>query len=78
VKAGEQSIGGRAEKRCARPYVPRRPEEGVLHQVLREHLESFLAEARARDGEGLPAFVERELREFLSCGVLARGFAVTE
>jgi hypothetical protein len=23
----------------------------------------------------LPAFVERELREFLSCGVLARGFA---
>jgi hypothetical protein len=44
--------------------------------VLREHLERFLEEARARSaGEGLPAFVERELREFLSCGVLARGFA---
>jgi len=44
--------------------------------VLREHLECFLQEGRARGGgEGLPAFVERELREFLTCGVLARGFA---
>jgi len=43
--------------------------------VMREHLETFLAETRARDGGGLPAFVERELREFLSCGVLANGFA---
>ncbi len=56
--------------------MPRRPEHGVLHRTLREHLETFLAEARARsDGDGLPRFVERELREFLSCGVLARGFA---
>jgi Putative transposase/Transposase zinc-binding domain len=48
----------------------------VLHQVVREHLETFLAEARLRGtGEGLPRFVERELREFLTCGVLAEGFA---
>ncbi|MGH7822585.1 MAG: transposase zinc-binding domain-containing protein, partial [Candidatus Binatia bacterium] len=48
----------------------------MLHHVLREHLETFLEEARARgSGEGLPVFVERELREFLSCGVMARGFA---
>ena len=54
----------------------RRPEDGVLHRVLREHLETFLEEVRARDGGGsLPEFIERELREFLSCGVLARGFA---
>jgi len=47
-----------------------------LHQVVRAHLETFLAEARLRGGgEGLPRFVERELREFLTCGVLARGFA---
>jgi hypothetical protein len=47
--------------------------------VLREHLEAFFEEARARDaGEGLPVFVERELRDFLSCGVMSRGFAVTE
>jgi hypothetical protein len=41
-----------------------------------EHLETFLFEARQRGGgEGLPRFVERELREFLTCGVMARGFA---
>jgi Transposase zinc-binding domain len=48
----------------------------VLHRVLREHLETFLAQAKARnDGDGLPMFIEREFREFLSCGVLASGFA---
>src|SRR5262249_20882732 len=57
-------------------YVRRQPEDTVLHQVVREHLETFLAEARLRGGgEGLPRFVERELREFLTCGVLAKGFA---
>jgi hypothetical protein len=29
-------------------------------------------------GTGIPWFVERELRDYLSCGVLARGFAVTD
>jgi hypothetical protein len=44
--------------------------------VVREHLETFLAEARLRGGgEGLPGFVERELREFLTCGLLTEGFA---
>ena len=39
-------------------------------------LEAFrAAAARARDGRGLPRFVEQEFREFLGCGVLARGFA---
>ncbi len=58
------------------PYTPRRPEDGVLHRVVREHLETFLAEARERNGgDGLPHFVERELRDFLACGQLGRGFA---
>ena len=57
-------------------YVRRQPEGTVLHRVVREHLETFLAEARLRGGgEGLPRFVERELREFLTCGVMAHGFA---
>lgn len=57
-------------------YIRRQPEHTVLHRVIREHLETFLAEARLRGGgEGLPRFVERELREFLTCGVLAEGFA---
>jgi hypothetical protein len=57
-------------------YVRRQPEQGVLHGIVREHLETFLAEARQRGGgDGLPRFVERELRELLTCGVMARGFA---
>jgi len=50
----------------------------VLYDVVREHLATFLerAEQRALDGgRALPAFVEKELRAFLRCGVLASGFA---
>ena len=52
-------------------YRPRAPGHGALHWLVHEHLETFLAEARARsDGDGLPRFIERELREFLTCGEL--------
>jgi len=45
--------------------VRRHPEHGALQHVVGEHLETFLAEAHQRgDGEGLPRFVERELRAF--------------
>jgi hypothetical protein len=48
----------------------------VLHHVIRAHLGDFLREASERgDGRGLPDFIEREFRDFLTCGVLARGFA---
>jgi len=48
----------------------------VLHQVVAEHLETFLgAVAEAGDGAGLPQFVEREFREFLTCGVFEGGVA---
>ena len=48
-----------------------------MHQTVRAHLETFLAEQRARhpDGAGVPWFVEKELRAFLRCGLLAHGFA---
>lgn len=63
----------------ARPstsYEPRRPEGSVLHQIVQDHLESFLVQAaRLRDGDGLPQFVERPFREFLRCGLLGGGFA---
>ena len=54
-------------------YVPRNPEKTVLYGVVAGHLETFLARQRKRD-RVVPRFVERELRAFLDCGVLARGF----
>jgi len=61
----------------ARPaYRPRDAQRGVLHTVVRDHLETLLREAAHRaDGAGLPRFVEQEFRDFLTCGVLAHGFA---
>jgi hypothetical protein len=53
-------------------YHPRRPEESVLYHVVAENIESFLVRQRER-GRVVPRFVERELRAFLDCGVLARG-----
>jgi hypothetical protein len=59
---------------CA--YLRRNPSEGVLYSVLAAHLETFLARAEG-DGSapGLPRYVVRELRSYLTCGVLAHGFA---
>ncbi len=47
----------------------------MLHEVIREYLDAFLRAADRADGAGLPKFIAREFREFLTCGVLAHGFA---
>ena len=59
---------------CAqgRVYPRRRPEESVLYGAVQAELEGFLAHTRARD-RAVPRFVERELRAFLACGILAHG-----
>jgi hypothetical protein len=57
-------------------YRPRDAEHAVLHRVIDEHLDAFLETARRHaDGSSLPDFVEQEFRDFLTCGVLAHGFA---
>jgi len=53
-------------------YCPRNPEESILYGVVAAQLETFLARQRRRD-RPVPRFVERELRSFLECGVLAHG-----
>lgn len=60
----------------ARAYVPRAPTETVWNRVLRQHLETFLeAEKDPNDpSSGVPDFVERELRDTISCGSPALGF----
>ena len=66
---------------CARPatgytYARREPEKTVLSRVLQQHLLTFEQEWTDKsDGRTLPSFVTDELRDFLDCGVLARGFA---
>jgi hypothetical protein len=54
-------------------YRPRKPEESPLYGVVAGHLETFLARQREHDRH-VPRFVERELRSFLECGILAYGF----
>ena len=58
-------------------YRRREPEGTLLHAVVRDRLEPFLAAAhdRSPSGRGLPGHVERDLRAYLDCGILARGFA---
>ena len=57
-------------------YTPRDPGANVLQQIVREHFETFRAEAaHLRDGERLPRFVEEEFEAFVRCGWLAGGFA---
>ncbi len=54
-------------------YERHEPEKTLLHEVVREQLEGFLARSHHRD-QAPPRFVEQELRSFLRCGVLAHGF----
>lgn len=68
------TVGGVAS--ASSTYQPRRPDQGALHQLVRDHFETFRAQAaHLRDGQGLPRFVEQEFRDFLTCGCLAAGFA---
>jgi hypothetical protein len=54
-------------------YERHQPEKTLLYKVVSETLESFLATARDQ-GAPVARFVERELRAYLDCGILARGF----
>ena len=57
-------------------YRRRNPEESTLYQVFQTHLETFLAQvASDPDARDLPKYVKRELRAYLSCGILSHGFA---
>jgi hypothetical protein len=49
----------------------------VLYRCVQEHLETWLAQCRDGDYDAgaVPAYVEREFRRYLECGILAHGFA---
>ena len=58
-------------------YKRHEPERTALYGVVAGHVETFLDAARQQSstGNGCPAFVEREFRKYLGCGILANGFA---
>ncbi len=56
-----------------RSYRRRTPETDPLYRVMAGHLETFPERTRASD-RLLPAYVERELRAYLECGMLSFGF----
>jgi hypothetical protein len=60
--------------RLAPAYAPRRPTETVLYRAVRDHLETFVAHAAETYAAPLPAYVEREFRGYMRCGVFAHGF----
>ncbi len=44
--------------------------------MVQHHLETFLTQAAEADpmGNGVPFWVEKDLRAYLQCGILAHGF----
>ncbi len=54
-------------------YARHEPEKTLLHEVIRAELVPFLFRARS-EGAPVARFVEREVRAYLECGVLAHGF----
>ena len=55
-------------------YERRRPENSVYYRIVQEHIQTVFSQAE-ENGSGYPAHVKREFERFLSCGVLAAGFA---
>ena len=62
-------------------YRPRRPARTLLHRIVRENLETYLAMSRRGDGQAddltsrVPGYVEAAFRDYLKCGLLCHGFA---
>ena len=57
-------------------YRRREPERSILYETVRTHWNTLLAEVAQRtDGGNLPGFVVAEFERYLSCGILAHGFA---
>jgi hypothetical protein len=56
-------------------YGRHEPDKTVLYQIVSEHLETFMEEVRNDYDKPLPAYLEKELGDFLRCGLLQHGFA---
>jgi len=57
----------------SRRYERRRPEKTPLYKIVSEHLEGWLENQSVAE-HPVSAHVERELRSYLTCGILCFGF----
>ncbi len=63
-----------ALKECSNSYIPRNPKATDLHQIIREnYLQTFYNKEIA--GSTMPFHLKREFSRYLTCGILAHGFA---
>ena len=70
------AVPGNSALPGATSYARRRPEDTTLHRVVRENLLTLYAATEAGfDGASLPDFVRHEFEQYVSCGILSRGFA---
>ena len=76
--AGQERAANKVAVGTPGKYARRQPEKTVLHKVVCENLETFLAQVRAGDPEGhsLPKHVEDEFRDYLKCGRLSEGLTL--
>jgi transposase-like zinc-binding protein len=58
----------------AAEYVARRPQDTVLHRLVREHYETFVAHTEATYATPLPHYVTDAFERYLGCGDFSRGF----
>jgi hypothetical protein len=63
---------------AARHYTYRRrqPEDTVLYKTLAANVETFITDREA-EGRPVPERVAKELRDYLTCGILQYGFILT-
>lgn len=64
----------RALPRLGPVYAPRRPHETVLHELVLEHLETFLAFTQKAYRATLPRYVTDTVERYLACGDFAHAF----
>lgn len=55
-------------------YIQRRPENTVLHQVIRQNFSKFKSLMNDKE-KSIPGYVLKEFEEYLSCGDPTKGFA---
>ncbi len=58
----------------AAEYVPRRPQDTILHRLVREHYATFVAYTEATYAAPLPRYVPFAFERYLGCGHFSRGF----